>query len=536
MIYLLHQTIDQVAAQYPTKEALRFKKRTLTFADLSTLTNKLANCLIEHGVKRRDRVGIYLNKSIESAVAIYGIMKAGAAYVPLDPSAPVSRLSFVIRDCGIRHIITNVNNRDALSNILAATTNVDCVVGIEPLEDRTIRCVSWDDVGLYSGEKVPATGTIEQDLAYIMYTSGSTGDPKGIMHTHHSGLSYAKWAANAYALSSNDNLSNHAPLHFDLSTFDFFAGALAGATTIIVPEEYTRLPASYSNLLADQKISVFFTVPFALIQLLQRGMLASRDLSSLRWIIFGGEPFPTKYLKALMKLLPHTHFSNMYGPAETNGCTYFNIPPLPDSYDDPIPIGTVCPNAEALVVYENNQPVNDGESGELLIRGPTMMQGYWGRPDLNKKAFYRRRVFADHYDVFYRTGDIVQRMSDGNFSFLGRKDRQIKIRGYRIELDEVEMVLVSHVWVEEAAVYPVPDQEGVNTIEGAVRLQREATVTPPELIAYMKDRLPWYAIPKNIMFMDEFPRTTSGKISRRELQKFAAKGPSACSKFPVGKE
>ena len=195
------------------------------------------------------------------------------------------------------------------------------------------------------------------DLAYILYTSGSTGDPKGIMHTHRSGLAFAQWAAATYDLRAEDRLSNHAPLHFDLSTFDLFAGALAGATTVIIPEAITKFPASVAKLMADERISVWYSVPFALIQLLQRGNLAARDLSALRWVLFAGEVFPTKHLRSLLAALPGPRYSNLFGPTETNVCTYYHVDVLAEDSDETIPIGIVCENAHGLVVDAEGQPL-----------------------------------------------------------------------------------------------------------------------------------------------------------------------------------
>ena len=322
MVFLLTQTIDRAAERFPEREAVRFYDQSLTYAELVHRSNSLARALVEQGVKRGDRVSIYMNKCLEAPVAIYGIMKAGAAYVPLDPSAPVTRLTSVSRDCGIRLLITQVAKGAALRQISTAGTDLECVIGLQAEADLPIRSIPWDEVYNTPDGQAPEVDTIERDLAYILYTSGSTGAPKGIMHTRHSGLSFAEWAAHEYSLNKEDRLSNHAPLHFDLSTFDFFAGAVAGATTVIVPEEYTKMPASLSKLIMDEKISVWYSVPFALIQLLLRGALHTRDLSALRWVLFAGEPFPTKHLRDLMTQLPHVRFSNLYGPTETNVCTY----------------------------------------------------------------------------------------------------------------------------------------------------------------------------------------------------------------------
>ena len=522
MIYLLPQAVDQMAARHPDREAVRFGRRSLSYGQLAAQSNSLARTLVELGVKRRDRVGIYQGKSLEMAVAIYGIMKAGAAYVPIDPASPPSRLEYVVRHCGIGVVVSQGSRLAQLQQIAAAGAPLRCVVGVSADEPGPVECLGWDQALAAPGGAPPDVGLIEQDLAYIMYTSGSTGEPKGIMHTHHSGLSYARWAASAYGLHGEDRLTNHAPLHFDLSTFDFFSGALAGAATVIVAEEVLRFPASYAQLLDEERISVCFTVPFAMIQLLLRGALDKRNLSSLRWFIFGGEPFPTKHLRDLMNCLPSTGFSNMYGPAETNGCTYYNVPALGADANEPVPIGRACPNVELLIVDADDQPVPAGEAGELLVRSPTMMQGYWQRPDLNSKAFYRRPVFENYSDYFYRTGDLVRRAGDGELHFIGRKDRQIKVRGYRVELDEVEVGLLAHEAVEEAAAFPIANADGARQVGAAVRLRRGAECSEAELNAYLKARLPWYAVPATIALAEDFPRTSSGKIDRRALEAAAA--------------
>jgi amino acid adenylation domain-containing protein len=491
--------------------------KSLTYAELWRLVNSLAQILKDRGVSRGDRVGIYMNKSLESAVSIYGIMHAGAAYVPLDPHAPPTRLAYVINDCGIKHLISKPEKLSQLTEVLENTNHVEHIIGIHPEDGLPIECAPWEMVWNGVSENVVDVGTIEMDLAYILYTSGSTGNPKGIMHTHRSGLSFAEWAAQTYDLRADDRLSNHAPLHFDLSTFDFFASSIVGATTIIIPEALTKFPANMSNLMESEKISIWYSVPFALIQLLQRGGLSDRDLSALRWIIFAGEVFPTKHLRDLMNTLPDINFSNLYGPTETNVCTYYHVECIPEG-DETIPIGNVCGNAEGLVVDSEDNIVERGEVGELLIRGGTVMRGYWNQPEKTKQGFYHRSVFGFLEDLFYRTGDLVQLDQDNNYRYLGRKDRQIKTRGYRVELDEIEVALLSHPIVEEAAVYPIPDGQGSNLIEASVVPKPGQDVTESDLIDHIGKQLSHYAVPVRVDILEVFPRTSTGKIDRRELQ------------------
>lgn len=520
MQYLLTHAISFYANKSPLSEAIRCSGESLNYAELDKLTSSLARTLVEHGVKRGDRVGIYINKSLESAVAIYGILKAGGAYVPIDPFSPVNRVDYIIQDCGIRHLITNEAKLNAIRQIIEKGSGLEHLVGVPPQDELRVNCLTWEDVHSAPSEPLELRLT-EQDLAYILYTSGSTGDPKGIMHTHRSGLSFAEWAAETYSLTPDDRLSNHAPLHFDLSTFDYFAGAIAGAATVIIPEALTKFPANLSKLIEDERLSVWYSVPFALIQLMHRGGIESRDFSNLRWILFAGEVFPTKHLRQLMSMLPNIRFSNLYGPTETNVCTYYHVNQIPQD-DEPIPIGKPCANIEDLVVDQDGHPVSSGDPGELLIRGGVVMKGYWKQPDKTSQGFFNRTSFEHYHDIFYRTGDLVQLDSNGDYRYLGRKDRQIKTRGYRVELDEVEVALLSHQCVEEAAAYPVADGQGSNLIEAALTLKPKTDLNEDDIITYISSRLPNYAIPTKIDILEKFPRTSTGKINRRELQAKAA--------------
>ena len=520
MLYLLPQAVDRAAEHAPDSEAVCCGDGSMTYGQLSERSSQLAQVLREQGVRRSDRVAIHAEKGLVSAVALHGIMKAGAAYVPLDPFAPPSRLELILRDCEIRHLVSEPSKTDTIVEFASSGVPVQGVVGTEARAGAGFETATWEDV-----ESAPGLsenlGTTEQDLSYVLYTSGSTGVPKGVMHTHRSALSYAEIAALTYGIRREDRLSNHAPLHFDLSTLDFFSAAVAGATTVVIPEAYTRFPASLSQIIQDQRLTVLFAVPLALTQLLLHGALDKRDLSSLRWVLFGGEPFPTKHLRSLMHALPRARFSNIYGPTEVNGVTYWIVPPLPEDSDEPIPIGRPYGNVETLIVNEEDQPVAPGEAGELLVRTPTMMLGYWGRLDLNARAFYRRPAFQIYEQPFHRTGDLVRERSDGALMFLGRKDRQIKTRGYRVELDEVEAALSSHEAVETAAVFPVPDAEGSQTIQAAVTLRTPHSVTPLDLVEHAAEVLPRYALPEQVVILKQLPRTSTGKIDRLVLRKRA---------------
>lgn len=516
MVYLLSQIIENSAEKHPDKTALRFNGQGLSYAELVCRADSIAGMLQNSGLKKLDRVGVFLNKSLETVAAIYGIMRAGGVYVPLDPRSPLARLQFMLQDCGIRFLMTHEAQAKAVQELVASEPTLSHVYGLPSGTVEGMDTLSWDAIYSLTDTKPRDPGSMEHDLAYIMYTSGSTGNPKGLMHTHSSGLSYAKLSAHTYDVRREDVISNHSPLHFDMSTFDYFTSLLQGATTVIIPEAYTKLPASLSQLMESERMTIWYSVPFALIQLLLRGALEKRDLSTLRWVMFGGEPFPPKHLRALMELWPQARFSNVYGPAEVNQCTFYHVPTL-TADEESIPIGRIWHNSAGLVLDDDDHEVADGEIGELVVRSSTMMRGYWNRPDLNERAFYRRQIFNNYEEVYYRTGDLVQALPDGNLKFLGRKDRQVKTRGYRVELDEIENALSGLSQIEEAAVFTVPDQEGSQQIYAAVISKTGELLSEGELKNQVSGLLPWYALPQRILSMSEFPRTGSGKIDRRRL-------------------
>lgn len=518
MSYLLPQTIDVAAQVRPEHIAFRCDVDSISYGDLSLETNRLAHALIENGVRRGDRVGVLMPRCIESAVAVHGIMKAGAAFVPLDPHSPPAVLGDLIGFCGIKVIVVFSQKKQRLTKLVEGT-HLDTVIGCEALSS-SCRWLTWDDVSAFPAH-CPEPSVLEHDLAYVMFTSGSTGKPKGIMHTHHSGLSYARLSVETYGVQPDDVIGSHSPLHFDMSTFGYFSGPLARATVSLIPEAYTRLPASLSQLMESHRISIWYSVPFALIQLHLRGALDDRDMSALRWVLYGGEPFTPKHLYELMTRWPHARFSNVYGPAEVNQCTYYHLPSIA-AYSGgeiaSVPIGVTWPNTRGFVIDENDLPVEMGEVGELVIRSSTMMQGYWGREDLDEVAFLKREGPSGLGEKYYRTGDLVRVDENGQYVFLGRKDRQVKVRGYRVELDSVEQAVSTHPAVEEVGAFVARDGSGeVMTIHAATTLRTDATAQSSELIAHSSELLPWYAVPAEIHVLADLPRTTSGKIDRRSL-------------------
>ena len=536
---LLFHSIQRQADTRPDQAAIRYLDDEVSYGLLNQRTTQIAALLRDAGVAVGDRVGIYLHKSLESALAIYGIMKSGAAYVPIDPAMPCRRIAQILNDCQIAHLVTDHGKHAQLAQLVGEhrtplrfvlsskrfdTDSSAAHDSLPPFEGTT---ATWDDALSYSTTASATAAIKATDLAYIMYTSGSTGPPKGIMHTHASGLSYARFAHDEYGLRADDRLSNHSPLHFDMSTFDFFSSALAGATTVIIPEPHMRLPASLASLIAQQQLTVWYSVPYALVQLVSRGAIHQHDVSSLRWVIVGGEALPPRFFPQLADALPHAMFSNSYGPAEVNQCTFHHVAAERLREQPTFPIGTPWPNTRTMVVDEDDNPVDNDTPGELLISTPTMMKGYWGPPDRSRGVLLHTPAPGGEQSTYYRTGDLVK-WKDGLLHFLGRKDRQIKIRGFRVELDEIESLLTSHVGVEDAAVYLV-DVEGSPRIEGAVVLSDDTRLSSRQLTRYLRERLPAYCVPSEIRILPELPRTATDKIDRQQLQ--ALSETASCSDF-----
>lgn len=516
MIYNLAQMLERTAGRFPEKEAFTCLNDSISYAELDWKANQLGYYLIEIGLQRGDRVGIFMNRCLDTAVAVYGVLKSGGTFVAIDPFLPLNRILMIMRDCGIEHLLTTASQSKKIKAISDAAPFLTSIIGL-PDEGETMT-VSWPSIFSRSLKGFDPPRILEQDLASILYTSGSTGTPKGIMHSHHNILALARLEAELHDSDEHDRIGNFAPLHFDQSLFGYFSGPLVGATTVIFPDAYVKLPASLSALVAKEKITLWFSVPLLLVQVLVYGNIDHQDFSALRWVRFGGEVFPVKQLRALMLKWPHVKFINSYGPSELFRCTYYVIEEPPKT-DDPIPLGTVWGNTEYKILGENNREVDMGESGELVVRTTTLMLGYWNDKKRTENSFFRIEKAPGYDHIYYRTGDLVQENAQKELFFLGRSDRQIKLRGYRIELDEIEAVLLKNDAVKEAAVVMVQKDAKNRTIEAVVSLEELTDYTTDDLIRFCKNSLPPYAVPQKFTVLKDFPRTATGKIDRTQISK-----------------
>jgi amino acid adenylation domain-containing protein len=464
-------------------------------------------------------------------VALYGVLKAGACYVPLDPKSPAARLATIMADSGITVVLADQATARQAAAMVERVPRLRTVIVTGPHWGREAsdgpepaatspgpELVPWDAVLAEPAAAHAADVAVDTDLAYILYTSGSTGTPKGVMISHRASLTFVEWAAASTGLADQDRVCSPAPLHFDLSVFDIFASCLAAACMIVVPEKMSIFPARLAQWLERERISVWYSVPSVLTMLATYGNLRGSDLSGLRAVIFAGEVFPAKHLTRLMAELPGPRYLNWYGPTETNVCTWYEVPPSSAELTAPVPIGRACANTDTFAVTaEGGRVCKPGEEGELYVRGSGLMHGYWGDQEKTGRVLVTSPFQAAYTEPAYRTGDLVTLDDEGNWVFLGRRDGMVKTRGYRVELGEVESALYAHPAIREAVVVPVPDEMLGNRLRAVICADDPGGLTREEVLDHCRRRLPAYMVPDVVEFCEVLPRTSTGKVDRARL-------------------
>jgi amino acid adenylation domain-containing protein len=514
----LHELLRSTAKAVPDRIAVEdLAGSSITYGELDALSDRLRDRLRALGVRSGDRVGFYLRKSIDSIGCIFGILKAGAAYVPVDPDAPASRNAFIFGDCGVRVVVVETGFAEDLSRALTE-------VGASPHQlalDRgeaglPLRCAldRLDETGAAAPAETRSSDPDE--LAYVLYTSGSTGKPKGVMISHENATSFVDWCSGVFEPSSEDTSSSHAPLHFDLSILDVYMPIKHGARLVLIGEEVGKDPKRLAEIISQRRITIWYSAPSTLALLAQYGKLERYDYSALRKVLFAGEVFPIKHLRRLMELLPHPRYFNLYGPTETNVCTYYEVPQtIEEGRTKPYPIGKVCSHLEGRIIDLVGCDVEPGTEGELVIRGPAVTSGYWRLPERNAIAFHRD---ADGRS-WYKTGDLVYEEEDGNLTFVGRRDRMVKKRGYRIELGEIEAGLYQHPEIREVGVIAVSDALDDVKIKAFYSTKdAERKLSMIALKAFCAKRLPGYMIPDLFVHRPGLPLTSTGKTDYQGLR------------------
>lgn len=522
---LLQNWVTEWAEHRPESIAVVMNQTSMTYGQLEASSNQLARLLRAAGCRRRDRICFLMPKSPAAIVTMLGILKADCMHVPLDPASPAARISKIVESCESRWILAAGAVGPLLDELLAQPKFGRSVLIGWMDEENEAKCGSRIEftprnLATYSDAPVDSQNT-SQDPAHILFTSGSTGVPKGVVITHANVIHFVEWAVKYFDIGPGDRNSGHPPLHFDLSQFDIFGTFAAGAQLHLVPPELNLLPNKLADFIRDSELTQWFSVPSVLNYMAKFDVVREHDFPALRRLLWCGEVFPTPALMHWMQRLPGVSFTNLYGPTETTiASSYYRVPKCPVDSREPIPIGTPCAGEELLVLDEHLKPVPPGESGDLFIGGVGLSPGYWRDPEKTAAVFMKRPGSANPSDRIYKTGDLAKVGADGLVYYVGRADTQIKSRGYRIELGEIETALNALDGLEECAVVAIASEGFENsTICCAYVGASRASVSATTLREQLRKVLPSYMLPARWRALPRLPKNSSGKIDKPQLRK-----------------
>ena len=490
---LIVEYLKTASQKTPDASAVIFQGMHYSYAELDQWSDRVALALVERGVNPGERIGLYLDKSLQALACMYGVLKAGACYVPMSPADPASRTAYMLNNCSARFMLVSAPPKPDLASMLKAANVAKIDVNDLLADERN------------SSPEFTVRPVSSANAAAVLHTSGSTGDPKGAVITHGNLAVFLNWTVNAFGLNSDDRLLSHAPLQFDLSFFDIFSAAAVGATVVLAEPDDTANAARMARLVNEAGVTVWQSVPSALS--LQTLSGRGEQMPSVRHVLFAGEPMPRQTLLKLPELFPKARLHNVYGCTETNDTFMYSLPENIQETSDPLPIGRVLPHIHYRIVDQSDQDVVMGEQGHLLVSGDTVMAGYLGTST--------RSGIADGY---YRTNDLVSEDENGLLQFHGRIDSVVKTNGYRVNLTEIEDYLRRSGQFKEVALFCVEDALIGQRIVATVRPSAGIQCSPLNLKIYCARGLPKYAIPHSFYITeDELPKGSTGKIDRRRI-------------------
>ena len=494
--------LEKTAKQFPDKEALTDASQTITFREWKHMALCIAKTIRERSNTRQIPILVYLPKSVMTLVSFAGILYSRNYYTPTDVRFPFDKVNSIIKCLLPELIITDdVNGKKLIDN------------GIDENKIIYIENINFDDRLVDS--ELWLQDAIDTDLAYVFFTSGSTGIPKGVSITHRSIIDYIDWAAEEFTVTSDTRIANQAPFYFDNSILDIYLCMSQGASLYIIPEKHFSFTVKLLTYLKENDINFIFWVPSALIGVANSGLLERIDCSCVKKVLFCGEVMPNRHLNYWRKALPDALYANLYGPTEiTDVCTYYVID-RQFTDDEPLPIGKACRNTEIIILDDQNKPVaNQNQIGELCVRGTCLSVGYYNNPEKTAEAFVQNPLNCHYPEKIYRTGDLAHYNEYGEIMFDGRKDFQIKHMGYRIELGEIETAILSMEEIENACcVYDEIKNEIVafcNILDNRIQ--------EVEIKKRLMTILPKYMIPARYVLLEKFPYNDNGKINRKELK------------------
>lgn len=500
--------LDETARRFPDKTAYADEKKEVTFVQLRAQARAIACELTERGLFKKP-VAVFLEKGVAVLVSFMGVAYSCNFYSPIDVDMPGSRVNKILEVLEPAVVITTGALREVFS---AYDYKGDFLL----LEDVLVpsagaeKELSAREAALEAARRKG----IDTDLLYVLFTSGSTGVPKGVTINHRAVIDYIDWVTETFSITEKDSFGNQAPFYFDNSILDIYSTLKTGATTYIIPKTLFAQPVPLLEYLKEKKINTIFWVPSALIVVAKLKAFKNVDLSdTLRRVLFCGEVMPNKQLNVWRKFLPDVQYANLYGPTEiTDACTYY-IVDREFSDEEPLPIGFPMPNTDILVLNEKNEPVTGEEPGELCVRGTSLSMGYYKNPEKTREAFVQNPLNQAVPELIYRTGDVVKYNERGEIIYLSRKDFQIKHMGHRIELGEIE-----------TAVSSLPEIS-LNCCLYDERRQKIVLFIEEELDkAYINEKIshlvPEYMLPNKVIRVDKMPINANGKIDRVKLKEY----------------
>ena len=481
--------VEAQAARRPDAVALVYGDRQLNYKELNERANQLAHYLRKRGVGLEGRAGVLLEPSIEFVVALLAILKAGGSYVPLDPGYPKQRLEFMLEDAAVRLLLTSRGRTEVSAEVVYL--------------DET-----WEQFALESREN-PQTDTTAENLAYVMYTSGSTGQPKGAAITHRA-INRLVRNTNYVQLEESDHVAQLSNVSFDAATFEIWGALTSGATLVGLTKDTVLSPPEFKRAIVEQQISAIFLTTALFNQIAQSEPDA---FAPVRYVLFGGEICDAQAVRRVLQSGKPQHLQHVYGPTEaTTFSSSYEVNEV-SAGARTIPIGRAISNTELWVLDQYGQMAPVGVPGELYIGGDGIAREYLDRPDLTAEKFVPHPYSSEPGARLYRTGDLVRYLSDGNIDILTRMDQQVKLRGFRIELGEIEAVLQQHPGVRESVVVFREDAPGDKRLVAYVVTDSLAA----ELRIWLRERLPDYFVPSHFAVLDKLPLTPNGKVDRRAL-------------------
>jgi amino acid adenylation domain-containing protein/FkbH-like protein len=498
----IHQLFEEQARRVPHNIALICEDQSMSYAELNARSNQLARYLQRMGVGPDVLVGLCVERSLDMVVGILGIVKAGGAYLPLDPRYPKDRLAFMVDDAKPSVVLTQYELKESLPDVEGQVVALDA---------------DWAEIERESAGDLVCEA-LPENLAYVIYTSGSTGRPKGCQITHANVVRLFEATRAWYGFDEHDVWTLFHSYAFDFSVWELWGALIYGGRVVVVPYLMSRSPEDFYRLLEKEKVTVLNQTPSSFRQLIRaEEMLGAGDALSLRYVIFGGEALEMQSLKPWFERHgdQKPRLVNMYGITETTVHVTYRPLSVTDTAAGSA-IGRPIPDLQVYLLDRNLQPTPIGVPGEMYVGGAGVARGYLNRPELNAERFIADMFRTEADGRLYRSGDLARRLANGDIEYLGRIDQQVKIRGFRIELGEIETVLAKHPGVRESVVV-VNDNSGEKRLVAYLVPNEGQAITSGELHAFLKERLPEYMVPAAFVKLERMPLTSNGKIDRRAL-------------------